>query len=455
MNMKQTDDEASTNQGGKPLNHKTGSKTEKMFPIDSFADKEILRHGKLLKKQSIALADKFPGLLLGEAFLAETSKQLKFMNHFSALIIRPDPVNDQTGNTLTKAGIFFSLCDIVDYACKSNSGFWGIYDDDCVACFFETKTPHDSALHLAEKIHKEMESRENISVSTGIAFYPQLTYKKQDIIGNARKALEHAHLSGHNSIVKFDSVSLNISGDKLYQQGNIDGAIAEYEKALLMDPENVNVLNSIGVCFGVKGKHQTAINMFKKAMKIAPDDVMAPHNTGLAYLMIEDKDKALEFFLHAYSIDQNQLEVIIQIGRIYLEKKDTEKAREYFKKAVDIDEDSGTAHRFLGEFYSKLNRQNKAINSYVKAIKLNANDAHSLSALACLYAEQGLNRDIAIVFGRQSVELSPETALFRKRLGKVYTKFEMFDEALIEFKFATELGIDCESFILEIQNREK
>jgi len=455
MNMKQRDGKASTEQGGKPVNHKTNGGTERMPPIDLSADKKLLRHEQLLKIQNIALADTFPELLLGEAFLAEASKQLELLDHFSALMIRPDPVNDQAGNTLIKTGLFFSLFDIVDHVCKSNSGFWGIYDNDCVACFFETKTFPDPALNLAEKIHREMEGRENITVSTGIAFYPQLTYKKEDIIENARKALEHAHLSGHNSIVEFDSVSLNISGDKLYQQGNIDGAIAEFEKALLLDPENVNVFNSLGVCFGVQGKHQTAIDMFKNVMKIAPDDVMAPYNIGLAYLMIGDKDKAQEFFLHAFSLDQNQLEVVIHIGRIYLEKKDPEKAKEYFKKAVTIDENSGTGHRFLGECYSKLNRHEKAINSYVKAIKLNANDAHSLSALACLYAEQELNRDIAIVFGRQSVKLSPATALFRQRLGKVYFMFEMFDEALKEFKCATELGQDCESFILAIQNREK
>jgi tetratricopeptide (TPR) repeat protein len=188
-------------------------------------------------------------------------------------------------------------------------------------------------------------------------------------------------------------------------------------------------------------------------MTLAPDDVMAPYNAGLAYLMMGDKQKALEMFLKAHALDENQFEVVIQLGRLYLEIKDLESARKYLEKATKMDLESGPAHRFLGECYNELKMIKEAVHAYTKAVKLNANDANSLSALAFLYARQKINKEIAIVFARQSVDLSPSTALFHKRLGEVYYLLGHFEEALKEFKTSSELGHDCLSFILEIENR--
>ncbi|MFO8085270.1 MAG: tetratricopeptide repeat protein [Desulfobacterales bacterium] len=441
-----------SNQVGKYLYHKPGIETEKGVLVNSSPDHKILEN----RQQKITKIDKpdaYSNMLSSEAFLAYPSKRLEAMEHFDALMICPDPATNRTENGNVSTEFSASLMNIIDLACKSHSGFWGIYGGNRIACFVQTKTCPDAALHLAEKIHKQLESLGDETVSIGIAGYPQLSFKKEDIIENAGKALEHAHFLGQSSTVRFDAVSLNISGDKLYHQGHIEEAVSDFEQALLIDPKNVNVINSLGVCFGVKGEHQMAIDMFEKAMRIAPDDVMAPYNAGLAYLMNGDQDKALQFFLKAYALDQNQFEVVIQLGRLYLETKEPEKARDYLENAVAIDAKSGSAQRFLGECYSELNFYDKAVESYSKAIKLNANDAYSLSALACLYAHQGVNRDIAIVFGKQSVDLSPSTALFRQRLGKVYYLLKMYEEALKEFQCATSLGHDCQPFILEIENR--
>jgi hypothetical protein len=47
----------------------------------------------------------------------------------------------------------------------------------------------------------------------------------QQIVTNAEKALDHAGFFGPGTITGFDAVSLNISGDRRYQAGDIAGAI--------------------------------------------------------------------------------------------------------------------------------------------------------------------------------------------------------------------------------------
>ena len=400
-----------------------------------------------------SLTRKFPELLFGKTFFEKASEHLEAWSSFDAMVIRPDPAEDgESKADPINSVLIHELADSVDAVCKIHPCFWGMYGADCIACFVEIKDGNDG-FGIADIIRKAMKKRSEGTFSIGIAAYPQLSYNKDEIVENAFKALEHASFLGRNSTVRFDAVSLNISGDKLYQEGNVDSAIAEFEKALLMDPQNVNVRNSLGVCYSSKDEHQNALVEFKKVMILDPEDLMAPYNAGLAYMMTGDEEKALEMFLQAHSLDKNQFEVLIQLGRLYLEMKHLESAREYLEKAAEINKESGSAHRFLGECYSDLKMFDEAIEAYSKAVKINGNDANSLSALACLYAGKKINKEIAVVFARQSVYLSPSTALFHKRLGEVYYLQDRLEEALQAFKTASELGHDCRSCILEIENR--
>ncbi len=450
--MKQIEMDTYPGRTGKYLSPKTDTKFTQDKMADFFSDQDESPDTTRMHIEK-TLINKFPDLLLGDDFFEYASKQIESWDHFDAMVIRPDPSEDSgSENSPKNLDLIPVLAESVDAVCKIHSGFWGMFSTDCLSCFILVKNS-DNGFEIADIIRKALKNRTKATFSIGIAAYPQLSYKKDDILENSYKALRHAGFLGPNSTVRFDAVSLNISGDKLFQEGDVDSAIAEFEKALLIDPQNVTVINSLGVCYSSKGKHQKALEEFIKVMPLAPDDVMAPYNAGLAYLMMGDKQKALEMFLKAHALDENQFEVVIQLGRLYLEIKDLESARKYLEKATKMDLESGPAHRFLGECYNELKMINEAIQAYSKAVKLNANDANSLSALACLYARQKINKEIAIVFARQSVDLSPSTALFHKRLGEVYYLLGHFEEALKEFKTASELGHDCLSFILEIENR--
>jgi tetratricopeptide (TPR) repeat protein len=452
MSMTQIETDPYPNQEGKCLYQKTDLKLEQDNGAPLLPGQDESASIVLTKIKSL-LTNVFPDMLSGENFLEYASNQLESWDHFEAMVMCPDRSEDDgSGNCLNIPEFMAILAETVDEICKLHYSFWGICYTNCLVCFVEGKNKATDS-GIAEQIRKKLKIRTEASFSMGIAVYPQLSYKKNDIIENAYKALLHAGFLGPSSIVRFDAVSLNISGDKLYQEGDVDNAIAEFEKALLIDPLNINVSNSLGVCYSSKGEHEKALDEFTKVMTLVPDDVMAAYNAGLTYHMVGNKPKAMEMFLKAHALDENQFEVVIQLGRLYLEIKDLEMGRKYLEKAAEMDVESGPAHRFLGECYNELNMVNEAVLAYSKAVKLNANDAYSLSALACLYARQKINQEIAVVFARQSVDLSPSTALFHYRLGRVYYLHDRFEEALKEFKTASALGHDCRSFIFETENR--
>ena len=62
------------------------------------------------------------------------------------------------------------------------------------------------------------------TISLGVAVTPCGGYTNLEIITNAQKALDHASFLGPSTVALFDSVSLNISGDKRFESGDLDGA---------------------------------------------------------------------------------------------------------------------------------------------------------------------------------------------------------------------------------------
>jgi len=399
------------------------------------------------------LSNEFPDMLTGKEFIDHALAKLNSSIKFGAMVIRIDnmfhgnekSVKENASELLVKAA------KIIDSICKKDKGLWGQIGYDMFGWFCFEKN-NDSCMQLAHKTQKDVKELLNETVSIGLAFYPTTNFNKHQIIDNAVKALDHAAFFGPNSSVAFDAVSLNISGDKLYQKGDINGAIEEFKKGLLLDPLNVNIHNSLGVCYGVLSSFEKAKKEFETAIRLDSNEGMALYNSGLANLLMDNKDRALELFLEAESIGENVFEVEFQTGKLYLELGKPEKGKKYLEKAVNLRPESDTAFRLLGDCNKAINMIDEAISSYKKAIKLNPNDADSLSALGYLFDIKDENLEIASIFCQQSVEICPENGLFRHRLGRLYFKQNQYEDALKEFQKANDLDCDSIEFIDKLNN---
>jgi tetratricopeptide (TPR) repeat protein len=253
--------------------------------------------------------------------------------------------------------------------------------------------------------------------------------------------------------VAFDAVSLNISGDKHYERGDIASAVREFEHALALDPENVNVRNSLGVCYAVLGDHERALEQFSAALRLEPGEYMAVYNIGLIHALLGRRDTALGFFLKANALREDVFEILAQTGKLYLEMGQPQTARPYLEHAARLRTRSGNVFRLLGECYCAVGLPEKAVGAYQKAVKANPADSTALSALGCLFDEKGENPEIAMVFCRESVRLAPDNALFRRRLGALYLKSNRLEQALEEFEQAGRLGQDSSEEIRQIRER--
>lgn len=404
------------------------------------------------------LKKKFPDILHNRSLIDHAMKALESSLQFGAMVVQIDkpshkdkPLDINQAEINQASNILLDVAETIDLICRSNNSIWGQTGNSMFGCFFPEADKH-LCRDIAKKIQRNLAKGGNKTVTIGIALYPTINFDKGEILDNAHKALHHAAFFGPGSTVFFDTISLNISGDRLYQEDDINGAIEEFKTALMLDPLNVNVHNSLGVCYGALGAFEKALEHFEQAVQIDPGEIMALHNAGIVNILINNKDKALKLLLKAESMGEDIFEVAFRAGKLYLEKGEFGKARKLLEKAVKLRPKSGTAFRYLGECYAAVQMTDEAICAYKKGIRLNPNDAYSLSALGYLFDLQGEDFEITTIFYQQSVDIAPENGLFRNRLARLYLKQNQLEEALAEFKKAHDLGHDSMEFIKKIQD---
>jgi tetratricopeptide (TPR) repeat protein len=337
--------------------------------------------------------------------------------------------------------------------CRAHDGgAWARIGRNRFACVFPHLADADGHV-LAHDLLNAFPDAHDLPVTIGVAAYPTLNDSRIQIVRNAEKALEHAGFFGPGTITGFDAVSLNISGDRRYQAGDIAGAIDEFRKGLLLDPADVNLHNSLGVCHGVLKDYDNALAAFENAIWLAPEEMMAIYNKGYILLLKGMREQALECFLEADSRESGVFEVVFHIGQALLEMGLPEKARPYLEAATRSNSRSGPAFSSLGACLDKLGLTKEAIQAYKRVVKINPADADALSILGRLYTLRGESLDVALVLCEQSVRLSPDDGVFRHRLGDVHFNQGNLGLALAEFELAVALGHDSRPQIEATQDR--
>ena len=288
----------------------------------------------------------------------------------------------------------------------------------------------DSAQERGIVIRQRVKSELNTTVQIGISVHPCPGFAKSEMLDNARKALIHTGFFGPNTQTHFDAVSLNISGDRLYERGKLKEAVEEFQRALTLDPNNVNVSNSLGVCYAQMGQFGEAVNEFARVTSLKPSDFMGQYNLACALLSLGREDEAEQAFRRASELEPRRASPYFQLAKLCRKQKRLEEAQHYLSQTVELKPHWAKAWRLIGECFLEQGKDAEAMNGFKKALKINGNDAAALSGLAVLYARVDSNLEIALSLARRSVELEPNSVLFCRRLAELLWQNRELEEAL-------------------------
>jgi|GEM_PF-2663015 len=345
---------------------------------------------------------------------------------FSLILARYDAQKgrEDYGHFLEKISFWLSPGQLI-LPCTENSFF--IYLPDI--------SPEEAFL-AGKNLKSQIKEACGRTVAMGLASYPALDYEKEGVTFNAYKALVHTDFFGPDTITAFDAISLNISGDTLFNAGHIHGAIMEYKKGLSLDPQDVNLLNSLGVCYARLKWYKRAISCFEKTLSLEKDNFMAQYNLGLAYLKTGIPDRAFLALQQAASLNGNHFDILFQMGKLLQEQKRGAEAVGYFQKAAQRPDAKGYIYRYLGEAYLDLNLKKDAMAAFKKAVRSNPADAFSFSWLGMLYAELKNDLEIAHTLCQKALELDHQNSLYWKTIGRIYYLKNDYPQAIRHLKEA-------------------
>ncbi len=381
---------------------------------------------------------RFPEILGSDVFAAEALSRLASHERFAVLGVRPDGAGAE--------GPAEALLELAG----SLGGFVGAPERSTLALVLPGGDG-EAAARAAGELSDMLARAGAPPVFLGAALYPQGDFSREEALENAAKALDHALFSGPGVLAVLNAASLNVAADRLYQRGDVEGAARELSRALVLDPENVNVLNSLGVCHAVSGRGAEAIACFERAAALAPGEVMPLYNIGLIHLTEKRPDAALDFFRKALSVEPLVFEALFQAGRACQEAGRPLEAAAYLEKASKLRPDSWAALRHLGRALADCGRTREAAKAYEKALRLSSEDALTLSDLSELYTALSVNADIALSFALQSVELEGQNGLFHFRLARLLEKRGRRDEALAHYEEAMNQGFPVAEHVARLK----
>jgi len=282
--------------------------------------------------------------------------------------------------------------------------------------------------------------------SAGIAAYPDRGGKKGAVALDARKALQHATFYGTGSCVLFDAIALNISGDYYYNEGALTEAIREYQLGLELDPENVNLLNSLGVAYVKFNRSAKAAACFERVLALEPDNFMALFNLGSTWLTMGRDDLALGYLERGLLVNGAYFDLVLQLAGLYCRGGQYSRVVELLDSAV-ADPDGRLAEweraaacRNLGEALRRLGENRRAMTILQLANRYNPRDSRVLSLLGEVYDAENEGAEIALSLCRQAVDLDEARWDNWYRLGLVAFRQGLMREAMIALQRSVRLN---------------
>ncbi len=136
-------------------------------------------------------------------------------------------------------------------------------------------------------------------------------------------------------------------GEAYARLGDLNRAIACYEKALRINPAFAHAHNNLGDALARRNDLDGAVDSFRKAIYFEPRLAVAHFNLGIVYGRKDDWDRAIESFGRATSIRPRYAEARSNLGVAYARKDDLDAAIEQFGEALRIDPGDSETHKRL------------------------------------------------------------------------------------------------------------
>lgn len=222
-------------------------------------------------------------------------------------------------------------------------------------------------------------------------------------------------------------------GVRSYIEGNLDGAIEEYEKALGLDPESPYLKTEIATLYLRKKKTEEALSLLKSSLVHNPDYVDTHLLLGGIYTKLKEYDKSIKEYKKVIQLDSKKLESYLFLGLLYREKKEYREAINILSNLLQIESDNLMGNYYLAKIYIQTKSYAEAEKALKKVLNIKPSFEPALTDLALLYEIQK-NDEKGVEFFKDFMLDNPSVNIARLQLGKIFFRQERYEEAAEEFR---------------------
>ncbi|MDX1976715.1 MAG: tetratricopeptide repeat protein [Pseudanabaenaceae cyanobacterium bins.68] len=208
---------------------------------------------------------------------------------------------------------------------------------------------------------------------------------------------------------------LNREGIWFAQKHNLDQAIACWQKALELNPVDVNAQYNLATALSQSGQLDLAVEAFERVLELKPDYADAMYNLGLTLVKGHEIAGAVELYERALAIAPQDLDIYLALGAARFELREFEQAIACYEQVLELDPNSGKAFCGMGAVLLEQGSFEQAIEYLETAIGVNPQDAQAYCNLAQAFTKVGKMEDAAFCYAR-ALELNPS-------LGNAYWNY--------------------------------
>ena len=221
---------------------------------------------------------------------------------------------------------------------------------------------------------------------------------------------------------------------ELYQSGDLQEAEKKAMDLLKKFPNEVVILNILGVIQDGKGNSKQAIKTYQKALDINADSPETYYNIASVLHRLHRNEEAKKNYQKAINLKPDFVNAYFNLGLVFQNLQDYEQAMKNHKKAIELQPDFHEAIGAIGSILQLEGKLDEAIENYKKALSIKTNEINHYNLASALRNQGAL--DEAIEEYKKSLSFNENSPLGLTELGHALWHKGKTEEGLEKLKKA-------------------
>jgi predicted O-linked N-acetylglucosamine transferase (SPINDLY family) len=279
-----------------------------------------------------------------------------------------------------------------------------------------------------------------------IAKFPKQAAKGWDVVGlalmqrNRLEESEAALLIG----LELEPENLDIL-DRLGVVRNRRGLFGEadeaYQKALALAPKLMHVITNTAGNLNDARRHDEALALAERALQIRPEDRLGLLVKANALVGLKRLDDGIATYRRLIEVAPDWPDGWANLGAAYKDRNMIDESIEATRRSLELNPMQAAAWNNLGLIYQAHKRDQEALDCFNKAIDIEPGGADPYVNLGTLLQVTG-RTFAALEYLEHARQLRPTEAMAYLGLGSCYQDLGRFDQAVLSYCTALELRPD-------------